>query len=46
MVPHVQLSTNCELGFFKNKTNIFLCTNSQFLSGLTTAQAVDTLTPV
>jgi hypothetical protein len=31
---------------FQNKTNIFLCTNSQFLSGLTTAQAVDTLPPV
>jgi hypothetical protein len=46
MVPHVQSSTNWGLGCLKNKTNIFLCTNSQFLSGLMTAQAVDTLPPV
>jgi hypothetical protein len=43
MVPHVQSSTNCGLGCFKNKTKNFLCTNSHFLSGLTTAQAVDPL---
>jgi hypothetical protein len=43
MVPHVQSSTNCGLGCFKNKTKFFLCTNSHFLSGLTTAQAVDPL---
>jgi hypothetical protein len=43
MVPNVQSSTNCGLGCFKNKTKKFLCTNSHFLSGLTTAQAVDPL---
>jgi hypothetical protein len=40
---HVQSSTNCGLGCFKNKINYFLCTNSHFLSALTTAQAVDPL---
>jgi hypothetical protein len=43
MVSHVQSSTNSGLGCFKNKTKYFLCTNSHFLSGLTTAQAVDPL---
>jgi hypothetical protein len=43
MVPHVLLSTNCGVGCFKNKTKYFLCTNNHFLSGLTTAQAVDPL---
>jgi hypothetical protein len=43
MVPHVQLSINCGLGCFKNKTKYFLCTNSHFLGGLMTAQAVDPL---
>jgi hypothetical protein len=43
MLLHVQLSTNCGLGCFKNKTKYFLFTNSHFLSGLTTAQAVDPL---
>jgi hypothetical protein len=42
-VPHVQSSTNCGLGCFKTKTKYFFCTNSHFLSGLTTAQAIDPL---
>jgi hypothetical protein len=46
MAPHVQPSTNCGLGCFKNKTKYFFCTNSHFLSGLTTAQAVDPLPPL
>jgi hypothetical protein len=41
MVPHVLSSTNCGLGCFKKK--YFLCTNSHFLSGLTTVQVVDPL---
>jgi hypothetical protein len=43
MVPHVLSSTNCGLGCFKNNTKYFLCTNSHFLSGMTTTQAVDPL---
>jgi hypothetical protein len=43
MVPHVLSSTNCGLGCFKNTTKYFFCTNSHFLSGLTTAQVVDPL---
>jgi hypothetical protein len=43
MVLHVQSSTNCGLGCFKNKAKFFFCTNSHFLSGLTTAQVVDPL---
>jgi hypothetical protein len=43
MVPHVQLSTDNGHGCSKNKTKYFLYTNSQFFSGLTTAQAVDPL---
>jgi hypothetical protein len=35
------MSINCELGWFRNKTKYFLCNESQFLSGLKTAQAVD-----
>jgi hypothetical protein len=43
IVPHVLSSTNCGLSCFQNKTKYCLCTNSHFLSGLTTAQAGDTL---
>jgi hypothetical protein len=43
MVQHVQLSTNCGLGCFKNKTKYFICTNSHFFTGYMTEQAVDPL---
>jgi hypothetical protein len=39
VVPHVQLSTNCGFGCFRNKTIYFLCTDSQFFSTLTRSRS-------
>jgi hypothetical protein len=43
MVPHVQGSSNCELGCFKNETKHFFLLKQPLFSGLKTAQAVDPL---
>jgi hypothetical protein len=43
MVPHVQLSTNCRIGCFENLIKYLQLTSSQFLSGLMTARAVNSL---
>ncbi len=45
MVLHVQLSTSCGLGCFRNKTEYFLCTSIR-ISGLMTAQVVDPYTKI
>jgi hypothetical protein len=43
MALHMLLPINCGLGCFRHKQFFFLLTNSQLLSGLMTAQAVNPL---
>jgi hypothetical protein len=43
MVLNVQLSTNCELGCFRNKTKYFSLHQQPIFSVLTTTQAIDPL---